>query len=224
MKNLKPIFLLSFLVVLTFMQCRKDEKEFKPFCEEYPDQCVDMAKIKDHYYFKTGSWWVYQEVTSLQLDSQWVSQGWENDCKFDLTIKSSLDDYDRHRWSHLLTSAKDCGLVEKRKLAYIERSKGKAGNHIGTSFIGIFHPVVENYVPNYNVTYANNIIKIKSIYSEYSQLNFIFNNVIEYSEFSNNTENNQPVKTFYADGVGLIKKELIDSNQIWLLIDYNVEQ
>ncbi len=219
MKNLTYLTLFTLLICIS---CRPDKP--LPFCEEFPEQCVDMTKIKDHYYFKTGSWWVYQEVTTHQLDSQWVSQGWENDCKFRLTIKSSLDDYDRERWTHLLTPSKNCGLVEKRRLAYIERSKTKAGSFIGTSYIGIFHPIIGDYVYNNSVSFSNNIIKIKNIHNLFSQLSFTFNNVIEYFENSNKTENNQPVKTFYAEGVGLIKKELIDSNQVWLLIDYNVEQ
>jgi hypothetical protein len=212
----------TLFALVIFTSCRPDKPI--PFCEEFPEQCVDMEKIKDHYYFKTGSWWVYQEVNSHQLDTQWVSQGWVDDCNFDMVIKTSRDDYDRHRWTHLLTPSKDCGLVEKRRLAYIERSKGKAGSHIGTSFIGIFHPIIGDYVYNNSVSFSNNTIKIKNIHNVLTQLSFTFNNVIEYFENSNKTENNQPVKTFYAKGVGLIKKELLDSNQIWLLIDYDVEQ
>lgn len=229
MKNFKTIFLFSFITLLTFMQCRKDEKEIIPFCEEFPEQCVDMERIKDHYYFKTGSWWIYQEVTSHQLDSQWVSSDWESDCKFDITIKSSLDDYDRHRWTHLLTSAKNCGLVEKRKLAYIERSKGKAGDFIGTSFIGIFYPIIGNTLNNWggggypSETYTSQLW-INNIYSEYTILNKTFVNIIEMKDQYNMVENSQPTTHYYAQGVGLIKKELIDSNQVWVLIDYNVEQ
>jgi hypothetical protein len=213
---------LTLFTLVIFTSCRPDKPI--PFCEEFPEQCVDMEKIKDHYYFKTGSWWVYQEVNSHQLDTQWVSQGWVDDCNFDMVIKTSRDDYDRHRWTHLLTPSKDCGLVEKTKVAYIERSKSKAGSHIGTSFIGIFQPIIGDSAYNSNVNYSNNFIKIKNIISELHQLNYTFNNVIEYTEYSNKVENNQPVKTFYAEGVGLIKKELLDSNQVWLLIDYNIEQ
>jgi len=114
MKKLKYISLLTLVVLITFTQCHKDKKEFVPFCEEFPEQCVDMERIKDHYYFKTGSWWIYQEVTSNQLDSQWVSQDWVSDCDFDLIIKSSLDHYDRHRWAEILNPAKDCGLTQKK--------------------------------------------------------------------------------------------------------------
>jgi len=188
-----------------------------------------MERIKDHYYFKTGSWWIYQEVTSHQLDSQWVSSDWVNDCNFDLVIKSSLDDYDRHRWTHLLTPSKNCGLVEKRKLAYIERSKGKAGSHIGTSFIGVFYPVIGDYIYHfflggYPDPKSSSELKINNIHNTYNILNSEYNNVIEINDQYNAIENSQPTTHFYAEGIGLIKKELIDSNQTWLLIDYNVEQ
>ena len=42
------------LFTILFTQCRKDDPI--PFCEQYPDQCVEMKHIKDHYYFKTCSW------------------------------------------------------------------------------------------------------------------------------------------------------------------------
>ena len=188
-----------------------------------------MEKIKDHYYFKTGSWWLYQEVNSHQLDSQWVSQSWETDCDFDLTIKSSLDDYNRHRWAELLTPAKDCGLIEKKNYAYIERSKTKAGDYIGGSYIGLFYPNVGDFLYNWggggqsSPSYQG-VFKILNIHSKLTVLNETFINVIEARDQYNIIENSQSTTHFYAQGIGLIKKELIDSNQVWLLIDYNVEQ
>ena len=211
-----------FFAVLT--QCRKDPHI--PFCELHPDQCVEMKHIKDHYYFKTGSWWVYEEQNTGAIDSQWVSSSWlkSNNKEFDIVINSSLDDYDYHRWTHLLTQAKNEDIIPKRKLAYIERSKTKAGDFIGTSFIGIFYPVVGDSVFNGNVYFENNQLIIKEIYKNFIQNEINYNNVICYYEYSNETRNYQPVKTYYAEGVGLIKKELIDSNQVWVLKKYHVEQ
>jgi len=224
MKNLTYLALFTLLICIN---CKPDKP--LPFCDQFPEQCVDMTKIKDHYYFKTGSWWVYQEVTTHQLDTQWVSQGWENDCKFRLTIKSSLDDYDRERWAHLLGPSKNCGLVEKRRLAYIERSKGKGGDFIGTSYIGIFYPVKGDSLGHfggggYYTPQEYSYLRVKNTHSNYNILNKIYTNVIEIGDDYNMVENSQPTTHYYAEGVGLIKKELIDSNQVWILIDYNVEQ
>lgn len=228
--TLKSIFtLIGGLVLFTilFTQCRKDKSI--PFCEQYPDQCVSMHRIKDHYYFKKGSWWVYQEQNTGAIDSQWVSKSWSDGCKFDLVINTTLDDYDYHRWTHLLTLSEDCGIVEKRKLAYIERSKTKAGDYVGGSFIGMFYPIVGDSLNNFlgggygSSTYYSQL-RIRKISIIYKQLNVNYINVIEISDDFNIVENSQPTTHWYAEGVGLIKKELIDSNQVWLLTKYNVEQ
>ncbi len=154
-----------------FTQCRKDKHI--PFCEQYPDQCIEMEHIKDHYYFKTGSWWVYEEQNTGAIDSQWVSKSWSDGCKFDLVINTTLDDYDRHIWTHLLTLSEDCGIVEKRKLAYIERSKTKPGGFIGTSYIGMFYPLVGDWLSHrggggYPSETYTSTLKILNIYTFYT--------------------------------------------------------
>ena len=42
------------------------------------------------------------------------------------------------------------------------------------------------------------------------------------SEDHNVAESNQKTNHFYAQEVGLIRKELLDSNQVWNLIRYNI--
>lgn len=216
--------LLAILIILSFIQCRKDDPI--SFCEQYPDQCVEMERIKDHYYFKKDSWWVYEEQNSGTIDSQWVEKSWlnSNNKEFDMVIRSSRHDYDLHRWTHLLTPAKNNDVVEKRKVAYIERSKTKAGDFVGTSYIGIFYPEINVEVSNPNINFKNNKLTIQDVYSEYKQNGNKYLQVVSYFENSDKTESNQSVKTYYAKGVGLIKKELIDSNEVWGLKKYEVRQ
>jgi len=221
--------ILPLLVILIFTQCRKDPRLY--FCDRYPSQCIATSHIKDHYYFKTGSWWVYDEINTHQRDSQWVDYDWlsDNNRQFDMVIKSTLDDYERHRWTHLLTQAKTNSVIPKKKLAYIERSKSKAGDFVGTSFMGIFYPVVGDSLNNFggggssSATYYSQL-RIKDILPTYTQLNYTFNNVIVIADDYNMIEHSQPTIHYYAEGVGLIRKELIDSNQIWVMSDYHVEQ
>ena len=238
MKNYRNLNCLTLLILL-FTQCKDKEEPIPQYCIDFPltcidcaetpELCVDMEKIKDHYYFKTGSWWVYQEVNSHQLDTQWVSEDWVNDCNFDLTIKSSLDDYRRHRWTHLRALSKNCGMSPRGNIASIERSKGKGGDFIGTSYMGIFYPIVGDSTLNFggggypSESYFSRL-RVKNVYTNYNILNAQYTNVIEISDDYNMVEHSQPTTHFYAEHVGLIRKELIDSNQVWLLIDYNVEQ
>ncbi|MGV6860584.1 MAG: hypothetical protein ACWA41_02370 [Putridiphycobacter sp.] len=222
------LYTIPFFVLLLFTQCRKDPYYY---CDIHPDECTKMQRIKDHYYFKTGSWWVYDEINTHQRDSQWVASDWlsDNHKEFDMVIKSTLDDYDRHRWTHLLTYGENNNTILKKRAAYIERSKGKAGDFVGTSFIGIFYPVTGDSVGNYggggypSETYRG-ILKIIDILDSYSESGKDYSNIIVISDEFNLSENSQPTVHYYAEGVGLIRKELLDSNQIWVLSDYEVEQ
>jgi len=224
--QLTPV-LVGFIVLL-FTQCHKDPYSY---CDIHPDDCIEMHHIKDHYYFKTGSWWVYEEINTHQRDSQWVADDWlsSNDKEFQIIKKTTLDDYDRIIWTYLLTQAISDSIIPKKKLAYIKRSKTKPGGFIGTSYIGIFYPVVGDSLNNFggggfgSTTFYSQL-RIKDILPTYSQINQTFNNVVVISDQYNIAENSQPTIHWYAEGVGLIKKELIDSNQIWILTKYHVEQ
>jgi hypothetical protein len=219
-------YLVLLLISIAFTQCRKDEPI--PFCEEFPDQCVEMERIKDHYYFKKDSWWVYEEQNTGAIDSQWVEKSWlnSNNKEFDMVIRSSRHDYDLHRWTHLLTPAKNNDVVEKRKVAYIERSKTKAGDFVGTSFIGLFTPVEGEWIYNSSLSPAfyDNILIIDKIYKEYSVSGVVFENTIKINEEHTITEQNQKTVHYYSEKVGLVRKELLDSNENWLLLKYDVQQ
>jgi hypothetical protein len=36
-------------------------------------------------------------------------------------------------------------------------------------------------------------------------------------------ENNQPTNHYFSEQAGLVRKELLDSNQVWNLVDYHIE-
>ena len=61
-------------------------------------------------------------------------------------------------------------------------------------------------------------LKVNMIYKNYKS----YENVIKMSDKYNIAEHSQSTIHFYADGVGLIRKELLDSNQVWNLIRYNI--
>ncbi len=57
-------------LILVFTQCKKKKL---PYCEEFPCNCVEITTVKDHFYFDVGTYWIYEEENSGQIDSQWVS-------------------------------------------------------------------------------------------------------------------------------------------------------
>ncbi len=206
-----------------FTQCRKDKHI--PFCEQYPDQCIEMEHIKDHYYFKTGSWWVYEEQNTGAIDSQWVSKSWSDGCMFEITLKNSLNDYDNNYWTKQLTKGKGCCEVKKNdRAAFVKQNITKAGSYIGELNISAFPYKIGDSTYNYIYNIPNNHAYLITIHDSLSFLNNTFYNILEYKLNYDPIQNKQKTNYFYAKNIGLIKKELIDSNQVWLLKKYNVEQ
>ena len=212
-------------MVAISIQCRKDKRI--PFCEQYPDECVDILKIKDHFYFDVGTYWIYQEENSGQIDSQWVSISFTDSGEswFNYTVKSNISDHHQRFWTVLLDDTYLSGLVNMHNTsAYVKRSKSKPGGFIGESYISIFYPEVGDSVGNYSPFRPNNQIIIDSIYEKIKYLGNDYHNILKINEYSNAVENFQPTIHYYAKYVGLVRKELLDSNEVWNLINYHIVQ
>lgn len=217
---MKKRHLILFLIALLTIQCRKDRK--KPFCEEFPQDCVDIMTVKDHFYFDVGTYWIYEEETSGQLDSQWVSKSItnKNESWFDYEIESSIILHHYHIWLLLLSELDITGLVPKDETsAYVERSKTMAGDFVGTSYISIFYPQIGDSIYNFGGE-----LKIIDKKFKFELKDIEYENVLVIKESKNKVENKQSTKHYYAEHVGLIRKELIDSNEVWNLIRYNIVQ
>src|SRR5690606_4941701 len=71
---MRKFIVLVLLSAVLFAGCRDDYG----FSDEYKLVCTDenTNKINQHalgfFFFKTGSWWVYEEEKSGKLDSVWV--------------------------------------------------------------------------------------------------------------------------------------------------------
>ena len=214
---MKKITLTSIILLTCFVQCQKDKQ--LPFCEQFPEDCVDIMTVKDHFYFDVGTYWVYKEETSGQIDSQWVSQAFTlpNVCWFDYRIQSSIMSHYFNISTLLLTSAIDSGLVKKEVSVYINRSKTKPGSFIGNSHIAAFY--YKAGTSFYNV-YGNLILEDRK--DTFIVNDIEFNDVLKVFDESNLSENRQQTYHYYAKSIGLVKKELIDSNQVWNLIRYHI--
>lgn len=223
--NLKSCLMFFLLLAIT-IGC-KEKEEYIPFCEEFPEQCVSMEHIKDHFFFNVGSYWIYREVTTNEIDSQWVSSAYVNSggCDFDLIIESSVSPYSHRTWTHLNTSAQPCGLIKTDQFyAWIKRNKWMAGDYEGEQNLVTYAYKEGDSIYNFKPYGDPNYSRLTKIHSTYEQLNTTYNYVLEITIDHDPTELYQPAKYFYAEHVGLIRRELIDSNEVWLLVGHEVNQ
>ena len=53
---------------------------------------------------------------------------------------------------------------------------------------------------------------------------YTFGRTIKMFEQNTFTEGKQPTNRYFSENVGLVRKELLDSNQVWNLVDYHIEE
>ena len=210
------------------MACKKD----KVPCTTCPvpsgnSNCEDIQNVKHFFYFKVGSWWVYQEENSGDLDTVYVTEAAENPSNydFDVQVYSTYQDYFYHFWpeyAYLSQNCNDSGPICGSCIT-VKRSKYKTGEFVGEAKCFFFIPKLGLTDVNWNPTFANNYVSIEQIESSFILDTFNFDRTITINELNTEMENFQPTKHFFSENIGLIRKELLDSNNIWNLIDYHIE-
>ncbi|MBI1835959.1 MAG: hypothetical protein HYR91_01710 [Flavobacteriia bacterium] len=207
--------------------CKKDKTPEKTFCELNPDQCAPISEAKDFFLFKIGSWWVYEEETSKVRDSMYVTECTNTPTyDFDARYKSALTGYEYHYYpigyAGGVSTCSSTQPVESRCI-YIMRSKMKPFD-LWEDICFMVNYKVGYYGFAYNNTdYLNDSVKVRYVYGTYHNNFYNFNKTIVIHENNTVIEGKQPTNHYFSKGVGLIRKELIDSNQVWNLVNYHIE-
>ena len=225
MKNLIG-FLLAMCVAVS---CKQDKV---PFCEENPSECVDIRSVKDFMFFKVGTWWVYEEETTLVRDSVFVVEASEDTGTYNFQFKTenSLSDYNIVYWPEYYGSGNnDCvenGLIHTNCLS-VRRSKQKPGDFVAENDC-FFYTLDEGDFDYTSVGDAPDYISYKLIVEDViTNFQLSGNNLgFTYRMFEEKTtiENNQPTTHYYSKNIGLVRKELLTSGQVWNLVDFYIVQ
>lgn len=220
------VFLVSLIIVtgVILFSCTKEKVVNNTPCTS----CQKVTEAKDYFAFKVGSWWVYEEETSLERDSMYVtSSSITSGYGFDTYMYSSYQDYYYHFYPNYSAGSQNCSQTEpvNSKCLFVHREKYKPGDYIGYSTVFFVNYKIGDFqYTSSDMTYCpDNKIVISNIYSNYNLAGFIFDKTIKIHESCSFIDGKQPTNQLYSRGVGLIRKEYIDSNKIWNLVNYHIE-
>lgn len=215
-----------FFSLLAFTGCKKDKVPSEPG-PGGTSPCEDVRNIKHYFDFKPGSWWVYVEETSGDRDSVYITQEWNdpNTYDFDIRMYSTFQDYYYHFWPSTPSVAQGCGDagVICQQCISVNRSKYKPGEFIGEGKCFLYQARTGSYDHVPNVYFTNNQIIVDSIFSTFQLSGLSFNRTFCIRELSTFIEGVQPTNHYFSENVGLIRKELLDSGQVWNLVNYHIE-
>ena len=189
--------------------------------------CEDLKEAKKYFLFDVGSWWVYEEEVTHERDSIYVTQAW-NDPEspdFDTYLYSSYQGY-YYNFFPLISIGTNCSnpYGSYKKCIYIKNSKFAPGDYVGEENCFFMQYFEGANTPCINVNYTDNKIIFQKIYENYSSGSLSFLRTLKVHTEHSSVENNSPTNHYYVKGVGLIRKEILDSNQVWNLVDYSVTQ
>lgn len=195
-------------------------------CTQNPQNCKTASTAKNFFLFKEGTWWVYEEETSHLRDSIYVTNSYSGaDYNFQMITKSALTDYEYHYYPIYAYGNTQCSATELNaaKCVFIRESKGKPGDYVGEGYCFFVNYKLNDELGSFNVNFSNNKIRVGQLLSNYSNGAFTFGETVKIHELAAVLDDNQPKNCYYARDIGLVRKELVDSNQVWNLVSYHIE-
>lgn len=193
-----------------------------------------IESLKEWTYFKTGTYWIYQEETTLELDTFVVLNDHDfitpaGDPQFDYEMWRTGDQYYYRFGFNESGSALDCNndCCECRRLWC---AKYRPGDADGQEPLLTFPTYVGSYayIVNVDVIDKVEVVDYKGTFCLSEQC---FEDVVVEcngesvldQEAASNGDYYQ-VKYFVAKHFGIIRKEITETNEIWNLIDYQIVQ
>ena len=245
-KRILNIFLLI-TITICFSYCVKKKERPVPDYGNY----TPPINLADYCYFKTGSYWVYQDSVSGQLDSQYVynsyiqtitikpedNYGYQGEFKHYTMF--TYDKYKDERWYQIKDEDAAFDKMHNGKERYeckVAWTRYATYDSIGATLTpGIFYGNF-TYIFNefYNgpsrgsLTYGQQVWS-RGVVDNMKVGNINYPNVAVFEDYINVDTGNwssilNRFKKYHCKNIGLIKKIDIDSNRVWLLKRYNVIQ
>jgi hypothetical protein len=189
---------------------------------------ASLEEMKKWYFFKTGSYWIYEEVNSgardtvtVYFDEEGISPG-----GFDywtMNTYSSYYDYDfNYRFNDSYTV--NCLSSRNCQCKKVNRSKVRPGDFVGDENLFLYPIILGNY--NYLGTGGSStVIEVFDTISigemEFQNVNCWFaDNCLTENINPINWDDGVPAKFYFAQEVGIVRKEVLEYIQDWQLVEF----
>ena len=217
MKQLLAVFAFS---IVAFSACKDENSNGKEYFEGPLTQ-----ELKDYTYFRNGTFWVYEDSATGDLDSFYVydSQNFFTDyldnsgeplAKLEVFQYFTKSSYNGNTYYYLTD------LINNRYTDHpgvtILRVMEKDDIHTKNHFVHYPLEVGREY------QYGPSLMRLDA---RPDKVNFknTFHDILVYHDLANTTEGGET--TFYiAKNIGIIRKEITHSNKVWNLIRYKIVQ
>ena len=179
--------------------------------------------MKKWYYFKTGTWWVYEEQTTGALDTIEVYHDWAGINTggfegFEWFATSTYDGYNQY-YTFNTSFSIHCLTTEECICHKVERARSQPGDFLGAGKIFLY-PLIEG-----NYTASNGgWCTLESLFSTYQITKNTFLNVALWDIPIDGSEEEMHTKYWIGENIGILRHQNLNTGNDWLLIDSNIIQ
>lgn len=215
MKKL-PAFLV-FSIILSFASCHQDPQTPGPSV----DEAEMVRQLKEYTYFKEGSYWVYQDSVTGDLDSMYVYYADAGEYLgsdqtkyywFESDIYSTRDSFNyKHRFHSSWTS-------HNPYRSKVFRSKTKPSDYIGETILFEYPIVIGNHLYWGN----DDTITTRMHLNNYNVGALTFWDVVKVDQQSDVTTA-VPGSYFICKNFGIVEQR-VGSDHVWQLVRFHIVQ
>jgi hypothetical protein len=216
--------MIAFVLLVVVSSCTHETKEPDPVPCPYNS---DYEEMKDWYYFKEGTYWVYEEENSGNIDTILVVQSTEQpDEFFEWWGESSFDNYN-YIYYYDYTETINCLTQENCSCSKIYRAKAMSGDYVGASGIFLYPHISNNYIhtvgtPNGQLSAGLSVLVNSSYAIELFDDSLIYGCRWEVSVDSSNS--GFPVNYVIGYKIGIVRIEYPLQGETWVLKEMNIIQ
>ncbi len=216
--------MIVFVLLVVVSSCTHETKEPEPVPCPYNS---DYEEMKDWYYFKEGTYWVYKEENSGSVDTITVVQAEENTNQyFEWWGQSTHDGYNYIYYFDVNTSA-HCIIQPNCQCNKIYRVKGSSGNYVGESAVFIYPHIENNYnntigFPNGQLSTGQSVL-VNSI-TDYVLFNGDTVSVCRWEVSVDGSNSGFSVNYEVGYRVGVVRIEYPMLKETWVLKEMNILQ
>ncbi len=231
MKKLFILFLLYLPAMLVFNACDGGEPAPPP-TNQWPKNWYIPQEVLDYFYFKQGSYWVYENDKTGQVDSVFVttnvktvttptSQGE----RYEVAAIDAVSSLDGYTYKYGLSMQGSAGCIKdgsKWPCYIIDCNKFKTGDVLGSTSYLIL-PFQKGYGGQANGSFESKIT-MKDTLNDIEIDGKSYLNIVIVNLNPSLTNNKKNYNYYWSKNIGIVKKENLTDTENWNLIRYHINK
>ena len=227
MKRFYFYIILASVLCLTLTTC-KHKPEIDPEATDC-GEATTIDEMMEWVYFKTGTYWIYEEQNTGTLDTMTVYYDYNGvsstgNREFVVKMESSLDGYTYEYWFNDAWSNKCDTYFTDCFCRVVDCDKFIPGDYAGGNHVFIFPLKVGNQTgqSGYNLEFGPS--KIIAHFESDTMHTMVFSNVYEIHQAFSPQHNYEESTYKMSYAIGIIQKIIPQFSENWELIEYQIIQ